>query len=212
MTIASSAAPAAAPPLLARLRDDTRAHHERLEALVPVLDPSLTQAGYAAVLAAMRDVYAPLEAAIAGLADAAALGLDLAARRKTPWLDADLAALARRGVRPPASGWIVAADALPATDAAALGALYVVEGATLGGALVVRRTAPMLGLAPDDGCRFFDSYGEARGTRWREFREAVERFELAAPEAADAVVAAALATFAAMIDRFAAPLGPARDP
>jgi light-regulated signal transduction histidine kinase (bacteriophytochrome) len=49
-----------------------------------------------------------------------------------------------------------------------LGALYVLEGQTLGGAVLARRAAG-LGLTRQAGASFLDAYGPERGAMWRGF-------------------------------------------
>jgi heme oxygenase len=67
-----------------------------------------------------------------------------------------------------------------------VGTAYVLEGATLGGAVVVRQLPSALPR------RFFTSYGDERGARWRAFRSDVEQLPLLD---AGAAVAAAERTF-----------------
>jgi heme oxygenase len=186
------------PPLLAALRAGTADLHARAEAAFVLGAPGVTRREYAAVLARLHAFYAAAEAAVATWADALAVyGLDLAPRRKAPLLARDLLAL---GERPAAAAAARPLD-LP-TPAHVLGALYVLEGATLGGQLLRRRLGPALGLAPERGLAFFSAYGAAVGPMWRRFGEAVARFDAAAPEAEGPIVrahavAGARATFAA---------------
>ena len=48
-----------------------------------------------------------------------------------------------------------------------LGALYVLEGATLGGQVLRREMAQRLGVNADNGGAFLDVYGAETGRRWR---------------------------------------------
>ncbi len=142
--------------LLTSLRTGTRDDHARVEDTVDVLRAGRCPATYAAVLQAFRSVYAPLEQALERSPSTLAVVPDIAERRKTAWLDADLAALG--------------APVLPDLEVAPLttveqvaGACYVLEGATLGGAVVAR-------ALPDVPHRFFTSYGSRRGAMWAGFR------------------------------------------
>jgi heme oxygenase len=54
----------------------------------------------------------------------------------------------------------------------ALGVLYVLEGATLGGAVIARIVRRRLGVTP----AFFGAGGAAIGARWRAFGAAVDAF------------------------------------
>ena len=142
--------------LLKSLRAGTRDDHARVEDTVDVLRAGRCPATYAGVLQAFRSVYAPLERALDRSPLTLAVVPDIAERRKTAWLDADLAALG--------------APVLPDLEVAALttveqvaGACYVLEGATLGGAVVAR-------ALPEVPHRFFTSYGSRRGAMWASFR------------------------------------------
>lgn len=176
--------------LLDELKSATTAHHERVEAAMPSLDEMATPAGYAAALRALHAFHAAWEPVIwrtPGLAEA---GMD-PGRRKLPLLDADLRAL---GVPPCEQA---PAAAAPAGTAEALGALYVLEGATLGGRIIHRHVAGALGVTPERGAAYYHGYGDDTGARWKAFRAALARY---ADEtgAAPRVVAGAVACFAAL--------------
>lgn len=188
--------------LLATLRDATAAHHARAEALVPVLAPDLTLEGYASVLARFHDVYASLEGA---LADVGAWpgGFDAAARRKLPLLERDLAWLHARGVVPaPMRRSPLHATAVAPDLATAIGTLYVLEGATLGGQVILRRLAPRLGISPETGASFYAGYGADTGAMWKAFVAMANAWGDANRDAWDDVVRAAQATFERIVDAF----------
>ena len=61
-------------------------------------------------------------------------------------------------------------DVLPLNNAAkALGCLYVLEGATLGGVLIARHVRASLGFDGDAGSAFYLGYGPRTGAMWRGF-------------------------------------------
>lgn len=150
------------------LREGTQAHHARAESALPVMDADLPLDRYVDTLAALYGLYAPLERRLARH-DWAALGFEWEARRKAPLLAADLR---RLGVPDAAVAALPLADALPAlaTPCEGLGALYVLEGATLGGQLVRRHVDRVLGVTPERGGAFFAAYGDRVGPMWRAFR------------------------------------------
>ena len=80
--------------------------------------------------------------------------------------------------------------------AAAFGAMYVIEGSTLGGTIIARRIRDALGLDETTGCAYFRSYGRATGAMWTAFRRKLQC--LSSPSFDDAAVASAHRTFAAM--------------
>ena len=175
--------------ILAELKSATAAHHARVEAAMPSLEEMATPAGYAAALRALHGFHAAWEPCIWSTPGLAGAGLR-DDRRKLPLLERDLRALGVEPVGP-------AAAPEPAGAAAALGALYVLEGATLGGRVILRHTAPALGVTPGHGAAYFHGYGDDTGQRWKEFGQAVSRFA-AAPGAAPRVVDGAVACFAAL--------------
>jgi heme oxygenase (biliverdin-IX-beta and delta-forming) len=176
--------------LLAALRSATRAAHARLDARIDLPRVSTDATAYAALLCGFRSVHAPTERALARCARTAAVVPDWPERRRTGWLDADLAAL---GVRPPHD----AAVPRIATAGEALGTLYVLEGSTLGGAVIVR------GLDAAFPRRFLASYGARRGRMWRTFCGYLAGADVQDAERDAAVVAAAgtFAAFEAAFDR-----------
>ena len=144
-------------------------------------------ASYRALLACVLGLYRPLETALEGL-DWSATGLDLAARRKSPWLMEDLAHF---GVAAPRG----AATPAPLTAIAeGLGVLYVLEGATLGGQVIGRSLKADFGIGPENGGRFFASYGAETGRMWRSFVAVLESVA-GDPRQARAIERTAIATF-----------------
>lgn len=113
----------------ALLRAATAAEHDRVDRLFGALDLA-DPADYRRFLAAQAAAYLPVEAAI-DAAGGARLLADWPARRRGALLRRDLAALAVP---------VPAPEPPPdlAGDAATLGAIYVLEGSRLGGALLRR--------------------------------------------------------------------------
>jgi len=183
--------------ILTCLRRETAGDHRRLEDAVDLHDvPS--PARYRDVLARFLGFYAPLEARLdeAGAGEVLA---DWPARRKAGWLAGDLALT---GLDDDAVSSLPRCQRLPDVTgpARALGSCYVMEGATLGGAMVVDRLGAAAGT-PAYPVRFFDSYGGERGRRWHRFRVEV-RARVRTPEAEADALAAARETFAAFADWF----------
>ena len=159
-----------------------------------LMSPDLTLADYRRTLEQFLAFHVTVERQIARhFLAMGRLGLVWAERRKVPHLERDLAVL-RGGDAPslPERADDSLLD-LP-TFAHAMGALYVVEGSTLGGVVISRNVHSVLRIGPDDGGAFFHGYGPETGSRWKEFCAAMER-ALVGPEARDAAVDAANATF-----------------
>lgn len=174
---------------LAALRAETRSWHDRLERRVDLPRRLADRASYAALLAAFHGLYAPLEHALAGAGLDA--GFELDARRKLPLLTGDLAMLGVDAAALPRCGALPPLD----TPARAAGALYVMEGATLGGQLIGRELALGLRLDASNGAGFFAGYGPRTGAMWTRFRQNLAT--LASDEGRRAqVIGSAAATFA----------------
>lgn len=187
-----------------RLRTDTRAAHRAAEAspaMQALMAPGLTRDAYHDHLQGVARGLVPLEAGLVAVPGLPARVSALADRlHKRDWLAADLATL---------GGAMPTAGPAPALSLAeALGTLYVLEGATLGGRIIEKHLARTLGLAPDTGARYYHAYGEARGPMWVALRDALDAFGAEQPHQADAVVQAADAAFGALAAALAEPAAP----
>ena len=172
------------------LKEATWPVHLRLEKRLAVKDRFSELGRYREHLALLAAFYTVAEAEWdAWLAPVLA---DWPARRKAPLLARDLADV---------GGTPLARPIVPiATDAAfALGCMYVLEGATLGGQHLLPLVQRQLGLSAEHGASFLASYGTDVREMWRRFGAAVESHCQDAGAGARAV-AGAQATFLAMED------------
>jgi heme oxygenase (biliverdin-IX-beta and delta-forming) len=178
----------ASPDLLHLLRTATRPAHDRIETMLALTEPSLDGARYRAVLARFLGFWLGWEPRVAAALDDP---LFFAPRRRAHLLRRDLDALGL----PEDEIAALPRCALPALAGpqAALGALYVMEGSTLGGRVLVRHVARRLGVAEGmPGALYFSGYGDATGAMWRDF---CVRLRAAPAGSAPEITAAALATF-----------------
>ncbi|OAS18265.1 biliverdin-producing heme oxygenase [Methylobacterium platani] len=174
--------------ILERLRAETRAAHDAIERDLAWESRVATRDGYGALLGRFRGFHAVIEPALADALDDEAF---LTPRRRLAHLDADLHAL----------GYDAAAiDALPLAPpvapldrAGAFGALYVLEGSTLGGQVIAKHIGRQLGLTAENGCRYYAGHGRDTGTMWKAFRLRLD--DEARNGDADTIVAAAIRTF-----------------
>jgi heme oxygenase (biliverdin-IX-beta and delta-forming) len=183
----------AAGDVLRMLRTGTAAEHEAVERALDLLDPELGRGRLVEVLGLLHGFWRAAEAGLdawAAAFPADADAVDWARRRRAPLFESDLAAL---GAAPP--GHRPGLPALEGTDDA-LGRLYVLEGATMGGAFIDRHLAGLPGLA-GVRLRAFTPYGADTGAMWHAFRR-VTRERVTAGGDADAVVASARDTFRAL--------------
>ncbi|MCM3882557.1 biliverdin-producing heme oxygenase [Frankia sp. R82] len=173
------------------LRRRTAAAHTRLESALRLTDHDLSVSRYRDVLMRMHGFYDLLEPRLDAMFGGSGSPLpDWPSRRKTPMLRHDLAVL---GVAEAALAALPRPRVPAVSDvAAAMGVLYVLEGATLGGRFIVEHVAST--EVPAAATAFFGSYGEEVGRRWSQVRHALRAWS----GADDARVAACAATAEAL--------------
>lgn len=180
--------------LLERLKLETGPAHERIETAMDLDRRIATRDGYRDLLIRFYGFHAAWEKA----AGAAAPDRDFFERRcKTRLLARDLAALGLDEdeiIRLPQCDPLMP---LP-SSAAVLGSMYVVEGSTLGGAIIAREVERRLGLDAGTGCAYFRSYGRDIAAMWKQFGSVL--LEASSPDTDDVIVATAQETFGVMHD------------
>lgn len=184
--------------LRARLREVTEPAHERMhghEGFGAAAAGAIALDDYRSLLARLFGFHRAFEAAGEAAVHAGIMDLELGERARAPMLADDLIALGmdREDVDalPLATNVVV-----PASEAGWLGALYVIEGSTLGGVHIARALKALFDEDGPRGRRFFLGYGERHGAMWRAFLDRLERVgEI--PGATDQAVEAAHETFAA---------------
>jgi heme oxygenase len=141
------------------LKQATRANHDQLEQLMYVNDimsGTLTAAQYKQILITNYLVHKAFESGLfSSLSGGIAQQLDLPRREKLTALQKDIAELAEDITFGP-------------TDAEILGAMYVLEGATLGGSVIVKRlkTNPQLSHLTFN---YYQVYGDQLIPMWKQF-------------------------------------------
>jgi heme oxygenase len=153
------------PTLAQRLKEATSDLHRETEARLyseRILASKLTLAEYRHLLRTHYAFHAPLERALRAHETSLA-AIDPGARRKSALLEADLRAVAAGvpAIEARFDGW---------TLSELLGAGYVAEGSTLGGAVIARCLLKDPALAQEIApLRFFGAYGAETGPRWKTF-------------------------------------------
>ena len=145
------------------------------------MDQVLIRVRYLKLISDFQAFYAPLENQIFNRPEWAGIEFDLESRRKTPMLD----------LQTPSP-----CPNLPKLESFAqvLGAVYVLEGATLGEQVIGRQLQKQLGLSAYSGAAFFNSYADRVGPMWLAFRQfLVAQVRTPAFDSGD--VAGALETF-----------------
>lgn len=140
----------------------TRAAHERAEAvMMPLLEAAVNPESYGALLQHLYAFYMPMERLLQPFASSLyAPGINF---ERSPLLAADLAVL----------GSDLPSDfctELPAisNETEALGALYVLEGAALGGRVIARMLGAHLAIPPE-AIGFFNGREGGTGPHWKNF-------------------------------------------
>ena len=179
-------------PVLAELKELTGPAHAELDDYL-ALTGDITRERYSRILLAFRDAHlAVATALIPHAGELAEFGYELNVSEKISWLESDLSYLSIGSLER------ASARADIPSAAAAFGAIYVIEGATLGGQVIMRQVIPGLGFDQPAGCRYFQGYGEKTGEKWKATREAITRFYESVDQGAEVaptMVSSALATF-----------------
>jgi len=182
--------------MLKCLKAATSTRHAALERRLPLLDADLTHATYRQFVQRLFGFYEPLEAQLVALPwwGTVDFDFDYAPRHKTPQLQQDLRAL---GDTESSLAALPRCERLPPmTNPAQLwGCLYVIEGATLGGQIIIKNLSAHLGLTAVSGASFFDGYGPKTGSSWKAFCAAVPAQGDDAPGGRDAMLESANLTF-----------------
>jgi heme oxygenase len=149
------------------LREGTEVLHQELERiLIPRIKQTNTKAGYLSLLQLFYGYYYPLEQHIAAHIDTSFPG-GFETRRKASLLLQDMAVINGGPVDTPP----LCTDIPEITDACqALGALYVLEGSTLGGQVISQILTKNL-VVPElpQALSFFQGYGADTQTMWDSF-------------------------------------------
>jgi heme oxygenase len=182
---------------VAMLRRETRVAHRRLERELGVMSPDLLMDEYRRLLVGFAALHQTLDDEIGAQLQCvtppdAFDELHIDERRRMPSLMRDFD---RLGIAPPRR------VAFPLTSmAGALGALYVSEGATLGGSVIGPHVRAVLG--GDTPVEFFESSGVDVQARWASCRGVINRLLVARSDRTEAARVAV-----AVFDRFSEVLG-----
>lgn len=171
------------------LKESTASSHQQLEkVLISKLKAVETISGYIAILKAFYAFTRPLEMAIKASLNHSLLP-DYPERRKSEALLADIF-MFEPDVR------LKQCADLPKIENKfhALGALYVLEGSTLGGQIISNLISQKLGSAVSNGLSYFNGYGPDTVAMWQKFRLVIDDDGFSESDKLD-VVAGAEQTF-----------------
>jgi heme oxygenase len=145
------------------LRRETAEAHRDLESALDLLTRPGEAGRFVHVLERFLGFHRAWEPAVAARPSLTGFA---ASRSRIGRLEADLRALGRTCADLAGLPSCPSAAGLARDDALALGALYVVEGSTLGGQVIARALAGQPWLPPA-GLTYFNPYGADTGARWR---------------------------------------------
>lgn len=174
------------------LRKQTSKLHAQLEASVDLNKSLGSVSTYVSLLCRYLSVYRPFEEALlSGMADL----LNATSWRyhsKVTLIERDLLALGPDLRTNQLARWPI----LPKLDNpdSALGALYVVEGSSLGGQVIYRDVQRRLGLDARSGAAFFFGAGTQTSVAWKEFTVMLEQ-QISDPELAASAACAMFEAF-----------------
>jgi heme oxygenase (biliverdin-IX-beta and delta-forming) len=178
--------------ILNKLRTHTATLHSALEQTplsLSLLNEQVSQANYVAYLQRMREIVAFYEANVfPALTDTLP---NLSEREKLPLIDEDLTYLSAdisdlpvfesSSTQNPSIGY-------------ALGCMYVMEGSTLGGKVILKHVSKTLGIISTQGGLYFDGYGDQTGHYWKTFLHILQEYS-ANNDCDDEIITGAKDTF-----------------
>ncbi|AYL97549.1 biliverdin-producing heme oxygenase [Mucilaginibacter celer] len=157
-----------------KIKQATTSLHNQLEQNMfvgQIMDGSLTFEQYLIILHLNYGIHLAAEGFLfGGLSNALQQKLDITNRIKLPALLKDLEEINTNmspDIEGPPPNYIDLSS-----DAAILGAMYVLEGATLGGNVIVKRLKTNEHLVPRNlNYHYYQVYGDQLGAKWKQFLE-----------------------------------------
>jgi len=145
-----------------QLKDSTQASHQALEKkMVSIIKKIRTREDYVNFLKLMYGYYSALERRVQEYVSE----MEIGKRRKAERLLEDISYFESTATPefckelPPIN-----------SHAEALGAMYVMEGSTMGGKSIAKMIEGQAGINGPSGFSFFNGYGEETGKMWEEFK------------------------------------------
>jgi heme oxygenase len=183
-------------PLSFQLREGTAALHREVESKLSLPNAITTLADYKKCLERFYRLYRPIERTFTHFTDWAGYGLDLSVRTHSVRLAADLEALGTASLEfedAPGSSQPILTD-----FAHALGAMYVIEGSTLGSQFILPHLIKVLGQQIVGADSFFRGRGTQTGALWGTFRASLDAYGASHADKTSDVIHGARATFEAI--------------
>lgn len=162
--------------ILAKIREKTMGYHDDFTSWANnILNGTISEEEYKYVLKTFYGFYYPLEQKITCLEEWQSMDFNIENRKKAPLLIKDMKTL---NISDSEINEIEMCDQLPEIRnlAQALGCMYVVEGATLGGQIVAKKLNDIFKFDSNKGAAFFNSYGEELRPMWKSFGDLINNY------------------------------------
>lgn len=184
--------------ILSQLKSETAHQHQQTENSVDLMSEDFSAEDYKKLLTRFYAFYKSFEPKMSEALRENPIDFDYENRRNAPKLLSDLENL---GMSEAEISAIENSGDLPALDSREkiFGALYVVEGSTLGGQVISRHLRDKFGFDESSGAAFFSGYGKETGAMWKNFREAITDFSNGDANRAE-IIGAANETFTKIND------------
>lgn len=179
------------------LRNETASLHTQLEALplsVSLTHPQLNLQDYILYLQKMYHINQYVEEHFFPLVHHVLE--DVEQRKKSPLIQDDLIYL---NVDINATNEFSILSETPVDTAFALGVLYVLEGSTLGGRMILKNVQPALQLTPENGAAYFAGYQSDTSKMWKYFLNRLEDYRLH-NNCDEIIITGAVTAFRSIID------------
>ena len=187
-------------PARKALRDGTHAVHVELNQhplLAGITKTDYPLENYRTVLLAYFYFYCAVEAAIDSGIKNLGSTFDYEPRRKLGWIRKDLAHFGIDPIAGNIDSDISVSQLKFDSIAELVGALYTVEGSSLGGQVISRHIAATHNLTLNNGARFFHGYGENIPLYWEQFESFMDS-ELGSEDSLNQAIAMAKRIFLLM--------------
>lgn len=160
-------------PLSITLKASTRAAHDSLETVVPLMSDGLDRAGYQRYLECLFSLYSLIEKEVINSHPSWFDEMSLVPRRSL--LELDLFALGDNLESPKIKPGCLVSLPIPVdTHFHRLGVFYVLEGSALGSKVIRKHLESRHIIDVSDAARFFDPYGDRMLEVWRAFQAAID--------------------------------------
>lgn len=161
--------------ILAGLKARTAHQHQQTEDGVDLMSDDFSLTDYRNLLVKFFAFYQPFEREMKAAIEKYQVDFDYAERLNAPKIFNDLKNLGMSGAEISNVGNFTDLPALDSPERI-FGALYVVEGSTLGGQIISRHLKEKFKLDESNGVAFFSGYGKDTGKMWNAFREKITAF------------------------------------